>query len=131
MVFTQCKSYMQQVECVNGDCQVVSIKNLCPENCENTANRLNNSSLPCGLIKQHYKQRPHYIDKIIENDLVFDDFDHYDEDDVDEPLNHMIDDQMFYGFLDLVEHNKQKNLSKKNTEPPNNKTKKKRNKKNA
>ena len=131
MVFTQCKSFMQQVECVNGDCQVVSIKNLCPENSENTTNRLNNSSLPCGLIKQPYKQRPHYIDKIIENDLVFDDFDEYHEDEIDEPLNNMIDEKMFYGLLDLVEHSKPKNSSKKNTASPNNKTKKKRNKKDA
>lgn len=123
MVFTQCKSFLQQLECVNGDCQVVSINNLCPENCENTTNRLNNSSLPCGLIKQYYKQSPHYIDKIIENDIDFDDI---DED--DEPINNIIDEPMFYGFLDLVENSKSNKMSKKNIEPLN-KTKKKRNKK--
>ena len=55
------KSYLENVECINGDCYSYSVENACPSLINHAKNRLQDKSVQCGLVKYNYHHYPHVM----------------------------------------------------------------------
>ena len=110
------KSYLENIECINGECYSYSIENACPTLIDSAKNRLQDKSVQCGLVKHNYIHHPTYNeDTFINDDVEFKNSDDDDDDEHEYDSSHM--DTLFDHFIDSINMEKEdkdnKNKSKK------------------
>lgn len=110
------KSYLENVECINGDCYSYSVENACPSLINHAKNRLQDKSVQCGLVKHNYHHYPTCNeDTFINDDVEFKNNDDSDDDETEYDSSHM--DTLFDHFIDSINMEKEdkdnKNKSKK------------------